>query len=209
MKPFERLPWFRFYPADYLLDTAALDLREHGVYAIAIMRYYWQGYLMPDELLIPCRTEDDREAAKRIMSRFFHLEDGKLVHNRIERELQKSDRYIELQSAKGKASAAARAKKRKTPINGAKANALDGFEAFYASYPRKEARENAERAWAKLKPDTALQVQMIAALEAQKKTPKWLENGGEFIPHPATWINGKRWLDELKPKIEQPKRLAI
>ena len=84
---------------------------------------------------------------------------------------------------------------------------LDLFGGFQRV--RAGARENAERAWAKLKPDTALQVQMIAALEAQKKTPKWLENGGEFIPHPATWINGKRWLDELKPKIEQPKRLAI
>ena len=27
----------------------------------------------------------------------------------------------------------------------------------------------------------------------------WLKDNGQFIPHAATWLNGKRWNDEVKP----------
>lgn len=38
---------------------------------------------------------------------------------------------------------------------------------------------------------------MLAALAQQKKSPQWVKDGGEFIPHPATWLNQGRWQDEV------------
>jgi len=39
---------------------------------------------------------------------------------------------------------------------------------------------------------------MIAAVKDQAETEVWTKEGGKFIPHPATWINGRRWEDEIK-----------
>lgn len=70
-----------------------------------------------------------------------------------------------------------------------------GFEAFWAAYPRKTAKDNAAKAFAKLRPDDRLLAAMLAALELQKAWPQWTKDRGEFIPHPATWLNGRRWED--------------
>ena len=38
---------------------------------------------------------------------------------------------------------------------------------------------------------------LLVALEAQKKSSQWTKDNGQFIPHAATWLNGKRWEDQL------------
>lgn len=74
------------------------------------------------------------------------------------------------------------------------AKPTDGFEAFYAAYPRHTGRANAEKAWRKLAPDQKLQNAMLEAVAKQKTSEQW--SNQQFIPHPATWLNAKRWLDE-------------
>lgn len=78
---------------------------------------------------------------------------------------------------------------------------LHRFDEWYALYPRKTARGSAEKAWASLKPSDELIDTMIAALKVQREQPAWTKFGGAFIPHPATWINGKRWLDEAPDSV--------
>jgi hypothetical protein len=76
------------------------------------------------------------------------------------------------------------------------------FTAFYEAYTRKTARAEALKAWRKLAPDAALVVQIMAAVEAQKAvpgSPLAPVNGKGYIPYPASWINGARWLDEIIP----------
>lgn len=70
------------------------------------------------------------------------------------------------------------------------------FAAFYAAYPKKIKRHEALKAWRQLSPDIDLQRRMIEALEWQCLQPGWQEKGGKFIPHPASWLNGRRWEDE-------------
>ena len=43
-----------------------------------------------------------------------------------------------------------------------------------------------------------------AALAEQKKSKDWTKDGGQYIPYPATWLNGKRWQDELEPAAPEP-----
>ena len=38
---------------------------------------------------------------------------------------------------------------------------------------------------------------MIEAVAKQSKCDQWIRDGGQYIPHPATWINGHRWEDEV------------
>lgn len=73
---------------------------------------------------------------------------------------------------------------------------LEGFNAFYAAYPRHEGKADALKAWNKLKPDIVLQTKMGESLAAQKQSQQWQKNNGQYIPMPSTWLNGKRWEDE-------------
>jgi len=71
-----------------------------------------------------------------------------------------------------------------------------GFEAFWTAYPRKVAKDHASKAYARLKPDETLQRRILAALAAQVASEQWTRDGGRFVPHAATWLNGRRWEDE-------------
>jgi hypothetical protein len=83
---------------------------------------------------------------------------------------------------------------------------LVGFDAFWAAYPRHTAKAIALRIWTRLEPDAELQASILRAVEVQKTSPQWRKNNGEFIPHAATWLNQKRWQDEVPcaavPEVE-------
>lgn len=72
----------------------------------------------------------------------------------------------------------------------------DGFEVFWKMYPRKEGKKAARKAWDKIKPDPLMEMQIRNAVRVQKASDQWIRDGGQFIPHPATWLNGERWKDE-------------
>ena len=71
-----------------------------------------------------------------------------------------------------------------------------GFDAFWAAYPRKVAKQKAVAAWYKADIPVTLN-ELLAILEKHKATEQWTKDGGSFIPHPATWINGRRWEDDV------------
>lgn len=68
----------------------------------------------------------------------------------------------------------------------------DGFDAFWESYPRKEARKDAIKAYRTLAPDVVLQAAMAVAIANQKRGDQWTRG---IYPLPATWIRGERWTD--------------
>jgi hypothetical protein len=73
----------------------------------------------------------------------------------------------------------------------------DGFDAFWAAYPRKVNKQNAIKKWQKLKPDAALLETIMNALARHKASHDWAKDNGQFIPHATTWLNGRRWEDEI------------
>ena len=73
-----------------------------------------------------------------------------------------------------------------------------GFDEFWSAYPRKVGKGAAEKAYERIKSHYALLPSMLTALEAQKQSEQWTRDGGQFIPHPATWLNQRRWEDEAQ-----------
>jgi hypothetical protein len=69
------------------------------------------------------------------------------------------------------------------------------FDRFWAAYPRKTAKQKARSAWKSLSPNENLQQIMLKALEVHKRSKQWQEI--EHTPHASTWLNGKRWEDEI------------
>jgi hypothetical protein len=70
------------------------------------------------------------------------------------------------------------------------------FDEFWAVFPKKRSKGQAEKAWAKLQLDEQLLETMLAAIERAKKSEEWRKENGRYIPHPATWLNAKGWEDE-------------
>jgi uncharacterized protein DUF1376 len=66
-----------------------------------------------------------------------------------------------------------------------------GFSDFWQKYPRKVAKGRARRAWdaaiRKTPPESILAALEVAAFDANPR----------FVPHPATWLAGERWADEV------------
>lgn len=72
----------------------------------------------------------------------------------------------------------------------------DLFDEFWAAYPRKIGKDAARKAFERRKVGKAVLADMLRAIQAQKATPQWLRDAGQFIPHPTTWLNEGRWQDE-------------
>lgn len=88
--------------------------------------------------------------------------------------------------------------------DGAKANDPDKptFETFWAAYPRHTNKAMARKAWEKLRLTSQEYASLLRAIEAQKQSPQWQRDDGQYIPHPSTWLNQRRWEDEL-PAAQQ------
>ena len=71
------------------------------------------------------------------------------------------------------------------------------FERFWEAYPRHVGKETARNSFRKLNPDEALLDTMLNAVERSKLSDQWRQDGGRYIPHPTTWLNQRRWEDEL------------
>ena len=82
-----------------------------------------------------------------------------------------------------------------------KTDCSDLFNQFWTAYPKHIAKQSAVKAFEKLKPDEKLLESMLKAIELQKESKQWEKDGGAFIPYPATWLNQRRWEDEL-PQVE-------
>jgi hypothetical protein len=77
----------------------------------------------------------------------------------------------------------------------ARAPALALFDEFWDAYPRKTGKAEAVKAWPKA--IKRLEAPRLVAA-AQYWAGLWAKAGvdKQFIPYPATWLNGQRWNDE-------------
>lgn len=71
------------------------------------------------------------------------------------------------------------------------------FEEWYRIYPRHEGKGHALKAYWNARKSTDPST-LLAGSEKAKK--RWAGSDPKFIPLPATWLNGQRWLDEAPVK---------
>jgi len=215
MKP----PAFQFYPDDFIGGTCDLSAEEVGAY-IRLLCYQWSRGIIPDD---PAKLA--RIAGVNVtLDTLQKFPEGK--NPRLEFEREKQAEYRAMQSAKGQASAKARLNRGSTvvqpsgePQGQPEVNspspspspspslipdskpkqspaAPEGFEEFWQAYPNKTGKANAIKVWNRDKPNLKT---VLDALVWQKKQESWTKDGGQFIPHASTYLNGRRYEDE-KPK---------
>lgn len=75
----------------------------------------------------------------------------------------------------------------------------DLFDVFWKQYPKKVAKPYAFKVWKKINPSDELLQKMLSAINTQGLRNKDIQ----FVPNPATWLNGERWEDEVASKQDQ------
>jgi len=80
----------------------------------------------------------------------------------------------------------------------------DPFDAWWDVYPRHVAKEGARKAWAKV--PKALAADKLDLAHLMERTSAYADHvvgkDPEHVAHPATWLNGKRWNDELPARSQ-------
>ena len=228
------LPYFRMYPTDYEGKTAHLSLLEDGAYnRLLRLCWSMPNCEIPDDdawimRRMRARTEEEQKAVLTVLAEYFVRENRVVSQKRIKEEFEHAkNRY---DAARENGSKGGRKpntlKNNKTdesngfpsgsdPLKLNKANqnqnqnhnkrakdrACDGFETFWQACPRKVAKGTAEKAYAKAmtiaEAEDVLQGMVRYAASMKGKD-------AQYIAHPATWLNARRWLDDA-PKAE-PKR---
>lgn len=90
----------------------------------------------------------------------------------------------------------------KPPISPTRSRSLsvivepDGFEDFWAAYPRKIGKGAARKAWSLAVTKAPCDV-IVKACEGYAWT-----GSEKYTPHPATWLNGERWTDERPTEVD-------
>lgn len=205
---------------DYRRDTSHLSIIEHGAYRQLLDTYYLHEEPIPEETdqvfrRLSARTEDEQKAVLTVLKEFFTLTKEGYIHRRCDLEIREYQAKAETARVNGKSGG--RPKKTESVISGlpeetqTKANHkprtknqepvssgvdLDSFATFWTEYPRKVAKPEAMKAWIKAKPDAELVAAIMAGLRRAKTSRDWTKDDGQFIPHPATWLNQQRWEDE-------------
>ena len=203
--------YYQFHIGDYATHTRHLTPIEDIAYRRLLDIYYLHERPLSDCLTTVARQINMREyeaEVDMVLTEFFDHVDGGYINRRADKEIEHYKAKVEQASRAGKASAERRINGRSTdvqPTNNHKPItnnhiSIDQFETFWKIYPKKTAKENAKKAWLKIKPNDELIAKITKAVKDQKLS----EREQQFIPHAATWLNAKRWEDEVSGTTQKP-----
>lgn len=128
-----------------------------------------------------------KEGSKQILNRYMKI-NGEGIDEITKTSFQKDVDPID-QKTKGNTKT-----NTKTNIT---VNNVDDFDSFWKFYPRKASKEAARKAWEKLRPDQHI-MQMIADnVKERVEKGEWRKDNQSYILHASTYLNQKRWEDEV------------
>jgi len=228
-------PAFRFYADDFIGGTQILNTEEIGAYILLLCHQWSTGSIPNDDVLIRRIIKTTQAFDLALVKSKFTLVDGVLKNERLEQERGKQEAFRDKQAINGRlggrpknpslsqtypklkpsvsVSVSGSALSTPLPPEGGMESATklkprprrenkEGFDLFWRAYPRRIGKGAAEQAFQRAEVDVNV---MIAALESHVSSEDWTKDGGAFIPHPATWLNQRRWEDEMRQTYAKKK----
>lgn len=223
-------PFMQLYVSDFIGDTLSLSTEQIGAYMLLLMAMWNAGGKLPsDESKLARVARMSVKKWKAIaddLMPFFEVDGDVIRHNRLTKELQKSESKSQSRASAGAVGGAAKALKDK---EARQANAMRSsqhlpdtitredssslrseesarvekpdfqreFEAeFWPVYPRKAGKGQAVKAYCTARKHTSSEI-IVAG--AQRYARERAGQDHSFTKHPATWLNGQCWLDEPSP----------
>lgn len=204
--------YYPFHPGDYLRDTAHLEPMEDLAYRRLLDLYYLSESPIPLETQqVSRRLRLGSESVIAVLNEFFICTPNGYIHKRCDAEIADYRHRQDKSRQNGKlggrpkktqqvilanpeeTQSKPRETQQKANQNQNHNSTSVGFTEFWQAYPRKVGKGAAEKAWTKANPDLQ---SVLTALAWQTKQDAWTKDGGQFIPHPGTYLNQRRWEDE-------------
>ncbi|MDW9444834.1 DUF1376 domain-containing protein [Sinorhizobium meliloti] len=218
-------PFMQLYVSDFIGDTLHLSTEQIGAYMLLLMAMWNAGGRLPNDdakLARVVRMSVKKwKAIEDDLLGFFDVTDREIHHNRLTKELQKSERKSQLRAdagAKGGSSKALKDKEARlanasdlpqhspdtrdnSSLRSESISIGDEFDRdFWPVYPRKVGKGQAIKAYrAARKRASAEEITFGAKRYASDRSGQ----DPSFTKHPATWLNGQCWLDEPVPQQRQ------
>ena len=209
---------------DYAKKAGRLTMLQHGAYTLLLDSCYDREVFPTLEDAIEwtwASSKEEIEAVEFVLKKFFTLEDGRFVQNRISEELEKyhanseTNKRIAIErEAKRKEKSTNRAPsvdeappnhKPRTKNQEPKDIYTPEFEEFWSWYPSKTGKGEAFRSWKKINPDVRLRAIITVAVGAYKLSKRVKEG---FVKNPATWLNQRCWEDEFAEQQAEANKFA-
>src|SRR6185312_1950047 len=222
--------YYPFHIGDYISATRHLSWDEDMAYRRLLDAYYTREQALPLDRaqvyrLACATTSEQRAAVDSVLSEFFEKTESGWSNTRCDEVIYEAaeKRAKAAQSARsrwGDANAMRTHSERianavPTHCEGNATNtntntntntkektlSAPGFEDFWTAYPNRQAKQAAQKAFAKIAPDSELLAAMLASLAQWRQSDSWTREGGRFIPYPATWLNQRRWEDKPQAAV--------
>ena len=209
------LPYYKAYPRDFIEGTIGLDFETKAAYRLVLDLIYMQGGNLPDDPryiagLLGCSVKKWNALRKALIEAGKVVVRGEHLGNlRADKELETLGRFQDKQREnrsrpnKNKGIASPRFDHTEPDADTEKkgdANAsprAPSFDDFWAAWPLgKIAKDGARRAYGKLSPADRTR----ATAEARDWCAAWRAANPRLNDiHPATYLNSRRWEDEMAP----------
>lgn len=224
--------YYQFNIGDYKSHTEHLSELEDLAYRRLLDWYYLHEKPIPldlNESARQIRMRSHTDCITLVLQEFFKQTDDGWIHHRANAEILKAGD----KSQKASESAKARWNKTKdanalqpqsegnatqdtehitqnTKPKEKKPLASDGrFEDFWKAYPKKIGKDAARRAFDKRKITADMMPSVLQSVRKQCQSDAWKKDDGQFIPHPATWLNQGRWQDEIDTATAAPAEQSL
>jgi uncharacterized protein YdaU (DUF1376 family) len=204
--------WYKFHIGDYITHTTYLGDAEDLAYRRLLDLYYMSEKPIPlDTQSVARKIRLDLDITESVLGEFFEKDVDGYHNNRCDMEIAKYQHQVENNRTLGKRGGRPKKteteteskpkvnpkknKKENKNISSAKptTSRFDDFWAMWPSSKRKVARAECEKKWLKYDLDMVAD-RIIASVAKLKKTEQWTSG---FDPAPLTYINQRRWEDEV------------
>ena len=183
--------FFPFFYNDFKADTNHLTNEEKWIYMSLLIRMYREGGFVKDLNRLSLTENISIQDYLTVIDKMEvqHDEEKGYHQKRTTQVLMDLKLHQEVSSKGGtKSSEVRRAKSDKSQ---------DDFKRFWNVYPKKVKKPVAEKSWMKQNPDID---KVLKSLSLLKNSDEWTKDDGKYIPHPSTWLNQRRWEDEVECK---------
>lgn len=228
----EHPPAFLFYPRDFSNDgkVEAMNTEEVGAYILLLCKSWREdppGSIPDDDCVLArwarltpdrwsvCRTSvlaaftlgtDSRWHQKRLRREYERLMERKRENQKAAKSRWHKDVHASALPSQSLAVAVpvASAKKEPKPKTIVQQKPLDAtpFYVFWDLYPRREAKAKALLKWERM--SNADRNAALAGIHSWRESGRW--DDPRFIPMPATYLNGRRWEDEITPRTDSSRQ---
>jgi hypothetical protein len=166
---------------------------------------HWTGSDRPGRLLPFSQRKRYKAAAPPVPKRALKL----YLESRLPRTCPRHDDFLG-KSMQPQGEEKEKEKEKEEPsvrVSPAARPSLGGFEHFWKLYPRKVDKQRALRAWKKV--CTEEYPVVFAAVERATQSEQWKKEDGQFIPHPSTFLIGRRWEDQISMNTNAAQEFEI